>query len=76
MSGCPLQRISLSPGCPRALRRSPLAAWLRRGVVGLELFNTKSGVTEVVPRLAEVEADVQNLVEMHTECTAADLCRR
>jgi hypothetical protein len=45
-------------------------------VVGLELFNTKSGVTEVVPRFAEVEADAQNLVEMHTACTAADLCRR
>jgi predicted transport protein len=36
-------------------------------VVGLKLFNMKSGVTEVVPRLAEVEADVQNLVEAHME---------
>ncbi|MFE6031240.1 transporter [Streptomyces niveus] len=35
---------------------------------GLKLFHTtKSGVTEVVPRLAEVEADVQGLVEAHME---------
>ncbi|GAA2321906.1 transporter [Streptomyces caniferus] len=34
---------------------------------GLKLFNTKSGVTEVAPRLAEVEADVQCLVEAHME---------
>jgi RecB family endonuclease NucS len=40
----------------------------REGEVSvLKLFNTKSGVTEVVPRLAEVEADVQNLVEAHME---------
>lgn len=40
------------------------------GVVGLKLFRTdttKSGVTEVTPRLAEVEADVQGLVEVHME---------
>lgn len=40
------------------------------GVVGLKLFRTdttKSGVTEVTPRLAEVEADVQGLVEAHME---------
>ncbi|MFF4363791.1 transporter [Streptomyces sp. NPDC001604] len=36
-------------------------------MVGLKLFNLESGVTEVVPRLAEVEADVQNLVEAHME---------
>ncbi|MET9659040.1 DUF5655 domain-containing protein [Streptomyces sp. NPDC006510] len=36
-------------------------------MVGLKLFNVKSGVTEVVPRLAEVEADVQGLVEAHME---------
>ncbi|MFD3522204.1 DUF5655 domain-containing protein [Streptomyces sp. NPDC058653] len=35
---------------------------------GLKLFHTTtSGVTEVVPRLAEVEADVQGLVEAHME---------
>ncbi|MFC0844761.1 transporter [Streptomyces noboritoensis] len=35
---------------------------------GLKLFHTtKSGVTEVVPRLAEAEADVQRLVEAHME---------
>ncbi|MFH9957404.1 DUF5655 domain-containing protein [Streptomyces roseolus] len=34
---------------------------------GLRLFNTKDGVTEVMPRLAEVEADVQGLVEAHME---------
>ncbi|MFF7290752.1 DUF5655 domain-containing protein [Streptomyces griseorubiginosus] len=39
-------------------------------MVGLKLFRTdttKSGVTEVTPRLAEVEADVQGLVEAHME---------
>ncbi|MEU3188375.1 DUF5655 domain-containing protein [Streptomyces sp. NPDC006923] len=35
---------------------------------GLKLFHaTKSGVTEVMPRLAEVEADVQGLIEAHME---------
>ncbi|MGW1126402.1 DUF5655 domain-containing protein [Streptomyces sp. NPDC002526] len=37
---------------------------------GLKLFRTdmtKSGMTEVMPRLAEVEADVQALVEAHME---------
>ncbi|MEV5484007.1 MULTISPECIES: DUF5655 domain-containing protein [Streptomyces] len=34
---------------------------------GLKLFNTKGGVTEVAPRLAEVEADVQGLIEAHME---------
>ncbi|MFJ8676359.1 DUF5655 domain-containing protein [Streptomyces sp. NPDC093589] len=35
---------------------------------GLKLFHTtKSGVTEVIPRLADVEADVQSLVEAHME---------
>ncbi|WP_405889858.1 endonuclease NucS [Streptomyces sp. NBC_00133] len=34
---------------------------------GLKLFNTKSGVTEVAPRLAEVEGDVQDLIEAHME---------
>ncbi|MFG3038099.1 DUF5655 domain-containing protein [Streptomyces sp. NPDC048330] len=34
---------------------------------GLRLFNTKGGMTEVMPRLAEVEADVQGLVEAHME---------
>ncbi|MFI7097190.1 DUF5655 domain-containing protein [Streptomyces lydicus] len=33
----------------------------------LKLFNTTGGVTEVVPRLAEAEADVQCLVEAHME---------
>lgn len=36
-------------------------------VSGLRLFNLKGDVTEVVPRLAEVEADVQYLVEAHME---------
>jgi predicted transport protein len=37
-------------------------------VSGLKLFHTtKSGVTEVMPRLAEVEADVQSLIEAHME---------
>ncbi|MCX5270084.1 DUF5655 domain-containing protein [Streptomyces virginiae] len=34
---------------------------------GLKLFNTKGGVTEVAPRLAEAEADVQDLVEGHMQ---------
>ncbi|MFF4509080.1 DUF5655 domain-containing protein [Streptomyces sp. NPDC001401] len=35
---------------------------------GLKLFHTtSSGVTEVAPRLAEVEADVQDLIEAHME---------
>ncbi|MEU2911933.1 hypothetical protein ACFYM3_13510 [Streptomyces massasporeus] len=40
------------------------------GEVGLKLFRTdatKSGMAEVTPRLAEVEADVQGLVEAHME---------
>jgi predicted transport protein len=36
-------------------------------VSGLKLFNTKGGVTEVMPRLAAVEADVQDLVEANME---------
>jgi RecB family endonuclease NucS len=37
-------------------------------VSGLKLFHTTtSGVTEVTPRLAEVEADVQDLIEAHME---------
>ncbi|MFF9095216.1 DUF91 domain-containing protein [Streptomyces sp. SBST2-5] len=39
-------------------------------MVGLKLFRTdttKRGVTEVTPRLAEIEADVQSLVEAHME---------
>ncbi|MEU6372149.1 DUF5655 domain-containing protein [Streptomyces sp. NPDC046909] len=36
-------------------------------MVGLRLFNVTSGVTEVVPRLAQVEADVQGLVEAHMD---------
>jgi predicted transport protein len=37
-------------------------------VSGLRLFHTTTiGVTEVSPRLAEVEADVQSLVEAHME---------
>ncbi len=36
-------------------------------VSGLKLFNTKGGVAEVVPRLAGVEADVQDLVEAHMD---------
>ncbi|MBP5935464.1 hypothetical protein [Streptomyces acidiscabies] len=37
---------------------------------GLKLFRTdttKSGMIEVIPRFAEVEADVQGLVESHME---------
>ncbi|WP_406076087.1 DUF5655 domain-containing protein [Streptomyces virginiae] len=34
---------------------------------GLKLFNTNSSVTEVAPRLAEAEADVQDLVEGHMQ---------
>ncbi|MFG2348706.1 PDDEXK family nuclease [Streptomyces phaeochromogenes] len=35
---------------------------------GLKLFHTaNSGVTEVMPRLADVEADVQGFVEAHME---------
>ncbi|MEU6182445.1 hypothetical protein ABZ830_32640 [Streptomyces coeruleorubidus] len=35
---------------------------------GLKLFHTaKDGVTEVMPRLAEEEADVQDLIEAHME---------
>lgn len=39
-------------------------------VLGLKLFRTdttNSGMTEVMPRLAEIEADVQGLVEAHME---------
>lgn len=36
-------------------------------MVGLKLFNTAGAVSEVMPRLAEVEADVQDLVEAHME---------
>ncbi|GHI36145.1 hypothetical protein Sviol_05530 [Streptomyces violascens] len=36
-------------------------------MVGLKLFSTAGGVAEVMPRLAEVEADVQDLVEAHME---------
>ncbi|WP_210408426.1 hypothetical protein, partial [Allokutzneria sp. NRRL B-24872] len=37
-------------------------------VSGLKLFHTtKSGVIEVMPRLAQVEADVQSLIEAHME---------
>ncbi|MEV5985519.1 DUF5655 domain-containing protein [Streptomyces sp. NPDC052051] len=36
-------------------------------MLGLKLFRTDGGVTEVVPRLAEVEADVQDLIEAHME---------
>ncbi|WP_039631485.1 DUF5655 domain-containing protein [Streptomyces sp. 769] len=36
-------------------------------MTGLKLFNTNGGVTEVTPRLAEVEADVQDLIEAHME---------
>ncbi|WP_043267046.1 DUF5655 domain-containing protein [Streptomyces sp. CT34] len=36
-------------------------------MVGLKLFNTAGGVSEVMPRLAEVEADVQDLIEAHME---------
>ncbi|MCX0246566.1 DUF5655 domain-containing protein [Streptomyces drozdowiczii] len=34
---------------------------------GLKLFSTKGGVSEVVPRLADEEAEVQDLVEAHME---------
>ncbi|WP_043263276.1 DUF5655 domain-containing protein [Streptomyces sp. CT34] len=34
---------------------------------GLRLFSTNGGVTEAAPRLAEVEADVQDLIEAHME---------
>ncbi|TWG06219.1 hypothetical protein FHX80_114714 [Streptomyces brevispora] len=40
----------------------------------LKLFRTdttNSGVAEVMPRLAEVEADVQGLVEAHMETLLA-----
>lgn len=35
--------------------------------MGLRLFNVKVGAAEVVPRLAQAEADVQGLVEAHME---------
>jgi hypothetical protein len=38
-------------------------------VPGLKLFHMRSGVTEVAPRLADVEADMQGLVEAHMETT-------
>lgn len=46
-----------------------VAVWHRgrEGVVGLKLFNTTSGVSEVSSHLAAVEADVQDLVEAHME---------
>ncbi|MEV7955311.1 DUF5655 domain-containing protein [Streptomyces sp. NPDC088141] len=34
---------------------------------GLKLFSTEGGVAEVMPQLAEVEADVQGLIEAHME---------
>ncbi|WP_074991572.1 DUF5655 domain-containing protein [Streptomyces misionensis] len=36
-------------------------------MVGLKLFSTGGGVAEVMPRLADVEADVQDLVEAHMD---------
>ncbi|MFI1185766.1 DUF5655 domain-containing protein [Streptomyces californicus] len=40
----------------------------RRGRCRVKLFNTtKGGLTEVPPRLADVEADVQRLIEAHME---------
>jgi predicted transport protein len=36
-------------------------------VSALKLFHTVGGVTEVVPRLAVVEADLQDLIEAHME---------
>ncbi|MFJ6604745.1 DUF5655 domain-containing protein [Streptomyces lydicus] len=36
-------------------------------MVGLKLFDMTGGMTEVTPRLAEVEADVQDLIEAHME---------
>ncbi|MFC8639853.1 DUF5655 domain-containing protein [[Kitasatospora] papulosa] len=36
-------------------------------MVGLKLFNTKGGLIEVMPHLAEVEADVQALIEAHMD---------
>lgn len=35
--------------------------------MGLKLFNTKGGLIEVMPHLAEVEADVQALIEAHMD---------
>ncbi|EFG10336.1 Hypothetical protein SCLAV_5263 [Streptomyces clavuligerus] len=37
--------------------------------LGLRLFSTKRDMTEVMPRLAVVEADVQGFVEAHREIT-------
>ncbi|MFC7839993.1 DUF5655 domain-containing protein [Streptomyces sp. NPDC057382] len=34
---------------------------------GLKLFHTNGGMTEVMPRLADAEADVQDLIEAHME---------
>ncbi|MFJ6436884.1 endonuclease NucS domain-containing protein [Streptomyces sp. NPDC091416] len=36
-------------------------------MVGLKLFNTKGGLIEVMPHLAEVEAEVQALIEAHMD---------
>ncbi|MFF4031694.1 transporter [Streptomyces sviceus] len=36
-------------------------------MIGLKLFTTAGGVAEVLPCLAEVEADVQDLIEAHME---------
>ncbi|WP_373921990.1 hypothetical protein [Streptomyces sp. T12] len=36
-------------------------------MLDLKLYNTKGGVTEVMPRLADAEADVQSLVEANME---------
>ncbi|MFB6550612.1 MULTISPECIES: hypothetical protein [unclassified Streptomyces] len=33
----------------------------------LKLYNTNGGVTEVAPRLADAEADVQSIVEANME---------
>ncbi|MFF1691683.1 MULTISPECIES: hypothetical protein [unclassified Streptomyces] len=44
--------------------------------MGLKLFNTKSGVAEVVPHLAEVEAVVHNLGKVHMKRTAAHVWRQ
>ncbi|MCX4547655.1 hypothetical protein [Streptomyces sp. NBC_01500] len=47
-----------------------VAVWHRGregGVVELKLFNTKGGLIEAMPHLAEVEADVQALIEAHMD---------
>ncbi|MFF9337322.1 hypothetical protein [Streptomyces albogriseolus] len=69
-SGTPSSRDSRRLRKQISARPTLSISYATTGVVGLKLFRTdasKCGVSEVMPRLVEVEADVQGLVEAHME---------